>query len=91
MNNICIRPAEHVIARPVLGEMVLLDVATEQYLAVNEVGSRIWELLAGGATVDETVATLSGEYRIDPAVLTADVEEFVGRLLSLGVVTAATT
>ena len=82
-------PANHVVARPVLGEMVLLDVATEQYLSVNSVGTRIWELLADGATVAETVATLEVEYQIAHDVVASDVEEFVDRLLALGLASDA--
>jgi hypothetical protein len=89
MSRRCICVADHVVTRPVLGEMVLLDLSTEQYFALNQVGTRMWELLATGETVDAATAALHDEYDVDAAVLQTDIDWFLSRILDLGFATAS--
>jgi hypothetical protein len=85
IQHICV--GEHVVARPVLGEMVLLDLATDQYFALNEVGTRMWDLLSAGQTVDGASGSLLDEYDVAPDVLQADISLFLSRILDLGFAT----
>jgi hypothetical protein len=68
---------------------VLLNTKTESYLGMDEVGSRIWELLAEYRRVDLIVQRLLSEYEVDEATLRADVERFVSELVDKGLVTIA--
>ena len=47
------------------GEVVILDLATQRYLALNRSGALLWEMLAEGATRDDLVASLADAYGID--------------------------
>jgi hypothetical protein len=76
--------ADHVVTRPVLGEMVLLDLSTEQYFALNPVGTRMWELLSAGQSVDAASSILLDEYDVAADVLEADIGWFLSRILDLG-------
>jgi hypothetical protein len=76
--------ADHVVTRPVLGEMVLLDLSTEQYFALNDVGTRMWELLSAGQSVDTATLALLDEYDVAADVLEADLCWFLSRILDLG-------
>jgi hypothetical protein len=54
--------SEEVLSQEVNGETVLLDLEGESYFGLNEVGTRIWQLLKAEPTVAETLSTLSDEY-----------------------------
>jgi Coenzyme PQQ synthesis protein D (PqqD) len=74
--------APHVVSTEASGETVLLDVRRGQYHTLNEVGSRVWDLLRVGTTVGEIVRAIREEYEI-PADWPADrVEQDVRALLT---------
>ncbi len=78
------RPGQHVVARTVGDELVLLDYQGEVYYGLNAVGSRIWELIAGGATIAAVTDTLVREYEIAREDLQHDVERLIGELVKCG-------
>jgi hypothetical protein len=77
-----------VLVRPVGQESVLLDLASETYLGLDPVASRIWELLSPGATPESVLAPLLEEFEVDEARLRADVAAFVSDLLARGLIVA---
>ncbi len=84
-----LRTVESVIYAVLDGEGVLLDTRTGVYFGLDAVGTRIWELLAPGATLDELVHQLLDEYDVDGQRLTTDVEVFVRTLAAKGLITEA--
>lgn len=82
------RPAEHVVAKLVGEELVLLDYQEEVYYGLDPVGTRIWDLLAAGRTLGEIIDTLLAEYDVTRDQLAADVERVVGELERNGLVTS---
>jgi hypothetical protein len=63
------------------GETVLLDPARGRYHTLNDVGARVWELLADGTTLDAIVGTIRAEYDV-PLVAGVDpVDQDVTTLL----------
>ncbi|MDT0631226.1 PqqD family protein [Rubrivirga sp. S365] len=68
------------------GESVLLDPVSGRYFGLNEVGTRIFELLSEPRSVSDLVDLLVQEYEVAPAQLRADVEQFVGEMMSRGLV-----
>jgi hypothetical protein len=83
-----VQPGADVIFRDLGGEAVLLDLASGRYFGLNPVGTRIWTLLAEGATVDAVVAALTQEFDGDPAAIARDVDELVAELAARGLVVA---
>ncbi len=73
----------HVLYREVDGQMVLLNLATEQYFGLNQVGARIVTRLTE-ESFDEALGTLTNDFDVDPDVLHRDVENLVGGLLEAG-------
>ena len=69
------------------GEMVLLDLASESYFGLDEVGARVWGLLSDDKNVGQILDTLLQEYEVDRETLEADVEELLGSLLEAGLIT----
>jgi len=75
-----------VLFQEVGGEMVLLDLASEQYFGLDEVGVRIWTLLAEGASVGRILDALEAEYDVERAVLERDVDALLDELAEAGLV-----
>jgi len=83
-----VNPAPNVLFRDLGGEAVLLDVGTGSYFGLNEVGARIWQLLAGGETIAGTLAKLVQEYEAPEDQLRADLLALVAELVTSGLLVA---
>jgi hypothetical protein len=77
---------EHVLARKTGEEMVLLNLDNEQYYGLDEVGTRLWELLDGGSTFGDLVDTMLAEFEVDRPTLVADLSSILGDLEENGLV-----
>jgi hypothetical protein len=69
------------------GEAVLLDLASESYLGLDEVGTRIWRLLQKNGHLQAVFYALLAEYAVEPAQLEHDLIELVAQLREAGLVT----
>jgi hypothetical protein len=69
-----------VVAAAVGGKSFLLHVDEWVYLELNESGSRIWELLDDGKTIDYVVENLVRDFDLDPVVGVSDTAEFLATL-----------
>ena len=76
-----LRPAEHVARVQKGGRSVLLDMDHERYFGMDEVGTRVWELLREGLAFEAIVVRLTEEYDAPRERIETDVEQFLGRLL----------
>ena len=66
--------------RQVEAEVVALDLASSNYVAVNSSGAVIWPLLVEGTTPAECAGRLADEYGLDPSDAARDVDQFLGAL-----------
>ena len=83
---------EHVLARRAAGETVLLSLDSEEYFGLDDVGSRAWELIETGTTLQALVGQLGTEYVVEPNQLEADLIDWIGALVEANlVVTDATS
>jgi len=69
--------APDVLFQRVGDEGVLLDLASERYFSLNEVGARFWELLAEDASLARALAVLVQEYEVSDQVLRADLDDLL--------------
>ena len=79
--------SNEVLAQEVSGETVLLDLEGECYFGLNEVGTRIWQLLQSESSVGEALDTLSGEYDVSRDQLESDLGRLLDKLTEAGLVT----
>jgi hypothetical protein len=77
---------ESVLTREIDGEMVLLDLASESYFGLDDVGTRIWPALVEHGTLPGARDALIAEFDVEPAVLKRDLARLVGELESHGLV-----
>ena len=62
------------------GEKVMMNLDKGEYFMMNEVGSRIWEIINEPMNVKSIVDALRSEYEVDEETCKDTVIEFLGRL-----------
>lgn len=82
------KPSPQVLCQTVAGEAVLLDLASEQYFGLDEVGARIWGLLGEHGNLDSIQQVLVAEFEAEPEQIARDLHNLVQKLLDAGLVVA---
>ncbi len=70
------------------GEAAVLDFKSGMYYGLDEVGARIWKLIAEPSTVGEICDTLLDEYDVEPDACERDVIALLGELAAKGLIEA---
>ena len=78
--------ADTVFAQEVDGEMVLLDMESENYFGLDEVGTAIWHAMQDKETLQEVLEALLEQYEVEEEVLKRDLLDFVGKLHESGLI-----
>lgn len=78
--------ADTVFAQEVDGEMVLLDMESENYFGLDEVGTSIWQAMQENADLEKVFAALLEQYEVSQEVLKSDLLAFIQRLEESGLV-----
>ena len=81
-----VRPTLDVLVSQVGDELVLLDLATEQYFGLDSVGRTMWEQLTTAPSIADAVLALLTEYEIDRDRLLHDIGQLLGELVSRNLV-----
>jgi hypothetical protein len=79
--------SEKVLFQELDGEAILLDLASEQYFGLDELGTRIWQLLQQHSRLADVHAALLAEYDVPSEQLQADLLDFIQQLTDSGLVT----
>ena len=61
-------------------EAVILHLESEEYFGLDEVGTRIWEVLKQEGSTEKALSVLLEEYNVDKEVLRKDIEELIEEL-----------
>jgi len=80
---------EALMSAPVDKEIVILSLASNHYVGLDEIGRRIWELLEAPRRVEELCQQLAGEFDATAEQIAADVVPFMAQLETEGLVHAA--
>ena len=81
--------SKDVLAQELDGETVLLDLASESFFGLDEVSTRVWQLLRDGIGREEVIDRLLEEYEVDREVLERDIEDLLERLAEAGLIERA--
>lgn len=79
-----------VISQEVSGETVILDLASECYFGLDEVGTRIWQLIREQGELRAVYNTLLDEYDVDASRLLTDLEALINDACERGLITLGT-
>ena len=86
MNQI-VQVLPDVLSQEVSGETVLLDLNNEKYFGLNEVGTRIWQLLQKENNLEKIYEILLDEYEVDAKQLRKDFDDIINQLMESGLIT----
>lgn len=75
---------DSVLVRELDGETVILDLESESYFGLDEVGTRMWALLTTSASIQEAFDGLLDEYDVKADQLRADLTDFITQLVDQG-------
>jgi hypothetical protein len=67
-------------------EVIVLDLRSANYLRLNATGSLLWTRLGGGAGAAELAETLVATFGVDAGRANDDVDGFIARCSSLGLI-----
>ena len=76
-----------VISQEVSGETVLLDLESEHYFGLDEVGTRIWQLARETNDLKAIYQTLLAEYDVPENRLQRDLDNLLAEIGGLGLIT----
>lgn len=75
-----------VFAQEIDGEMVLLDMNSENYFGLDEVGTDIWQAMEEKKVIQDIYETLLEEYDVEEEVLKKDIVNFIEQLEASGLI-----
>jgi len=78
--NSRVKVSDDVLFQELQGEAVLLNLKTGVYLGLNQIGTRIWELLQQDGSLSKTVEVLLQEYDVSRDQLTQDLLDLVAQM-----------
>ena len=78
--------AEDVLIQELSGESVLLNIDSEQYFGLDEVGSRMLSVLTESDSIQAANDILLQEYEVEPAQLEQDLLELIEKCVKHGLV-----
>jgi len=78
--------SDAVIFQEIEGECVLLNMTSEQYYGLDNVGTRMWQLLSEHGKPSVVLEQLRKYYQIDEGTLRRDLGAFIAELQAEGLV-----
>lgn len=72
---------ENVLFHNLEGGAVLLNIKTEEYFGLDEVGTSMWNALLESKSVEEAHQKLMGEYEAEPNQLYQDLQNWIKELV----------
>ena len=81
-----IKISSEVLTQEVGGETVILDLKSEGYFGLDEIGTRIWQLIQEQNNLQSVTETMLNEYDVEPDQLKTDINNLLNELVKSGLV-----
>lgn len=78
--------SEGVLVRELEGESVLLNLNSECYFGLDEVGTDMWRALTTSESVEAAHQKLLAQYEVDTERLRQDLNELIEKLVEQGLI-----
>jgi hypothetical protein len=75
---------KNVLVRIVEKESVFLNLETECYYGLDETGTRMWQVVTAGQSIENAYAELLSEFDVEERLLRQNLLEFLGQLVEYG-------
>ena len=82
-----IQVATDVLYQPLGDEAVLLNLNDDHYYSLDDVGARMWQLLAEHGDPEVVVRQMVSEYDVEEAILRRDLAALIEKLEEAGLIT----
>jgi hypothetical protein len=85
----CFTKGDDFVARDIAGESIIVPIRNgvgdlNAIYTLNEVGTRIWQLLDGGRSAGDIINTVTAEYEVPENQASEEVLEYLGSLQEAG-------
>lgn len=74
------------LVQELAGEAVILDLQSDQYFGLDDVATRMWQLLREHASPEAIIPILLDEYEVDEATLRRDLADLIESLAERGLI-----
>ncbi|HEX9022749.1 MAG TPA: PqqD family protein [Geobacteraceae bacterium] len=78
--------AENLMSTPIDDELVILNMDRNNYMGLDDIGRRVWDLLAEPRRMDDLCNRLSLEYEATPEQIASDLLPFLEELRDEGLI-----
>jgi hypothetical protein len=85
-----VRVPEAVLISGLQEESVILNLDSERYYGLDDVGTRMFSVLTSSDSIESAFETLVAEYAVDREVLRGDLISLLDKLLEQGLIEVAT-
>ena len=75
---------KHVLVRFLEKESVFLNLETEHYYGLDEIGTRMWQVVTASPNIEDAFLQLLSEFDVEAQQLRENLSELLGRLIDLG-------
>ena len=75
---------KHVLVRTFENESVLLNLDSESYHGLDDVGTRMWQALTSSENIQAAYEKLLMDYEVDASLLRQDLDDFVAKMVQRG-------
>ncbi len=79
----------NVLCEELEGESVLLNLANENYHGLDDIGTRIWQLLKSDSNVENLISTMIHEYDVEETIFRQDLALLIEQLLTQNLITVS--
>lgn len=80
---------DHVLFQEVMGNSALLNLDTETYFGLDDIGTRMWEAMSGADTIGAAARTIADEYDASLETIEQDIVKLVTDLRQNGLIDLA--
>ena len=80
-------PSPEVLVQELDGEGVLLNLESERYFGLDDVGTRVWQHLLEHRRLERVCEEMQKEFDVDESRLRTDILQLVEELIEAGIVT----
>jgi hypothetical protein len=84
-----IKTAADIVATKLDNEATILNIKTGKYYALNEIGTRIWELIPEYGDTEEILKALMNDYNAEASILRRDLFNLIDTLVLADLVTVS--
>ena len=77
---------EDVVFRELEGEIVILNLDKGEYFGVDDIGTRVWTLVAEGRSLRQIADVMVSEYDVPRETVAADLLRLAGEMISHGLI-----